>query len=74
MPVGCEMALFLMTTSTSRVADPSVDKEARLRAMLETKPKDSWERLHGWSKGSRLLREAARLGAEWREIENTRTK
>ncbi|MGV3660658.1 MAG: hypothetical protein ACO1TE_10755 [Prosthecobacter sp.] len=40
--------------------------------MLETKPKDSWKRLHGWSKGSKLLREAAKLGAEWRETENKR--
>lgn len=74
LPVGYAMALFRMTTSTSTVASPSVDKEARLQAMLDTKPKDSWKRLHGWSKGSRLLREAAKLGAEWREAENKRTE
>jgi len=36
------------------------------------KPNKAWRRAFGAMKGDPLLREAARLGAEWRKQENRR--
>lgn len=48
--------------------------ERRLQAVeaktFEKKPKGAWRELIGWAKDDDLHREAARLGAEWRQRMN----
>src|SRR5438874_8644236 len=43
---------------------------ASLEAAVKPRPRDAWKQIIGISKGQRLDREAARLGAEWRGKEN----
>ena len=45
---------------------------ASLEAAVKPRPRDAWKQIIGISKGQRLDREAARLGAEWRAKENKR--
>ena len=45
---------------------------ASLEAAVKPLPRDAWKQIIGISKGQRLDREAARLGAEWRVKENKR--
>jgi len=45
---------------------------ANLEAEVKRRPRDAWKLIIGTSKGQRLDREAARLGADWRVRENKR--
>jgi len=45
---------------------------ATLEAKVKRGARDGWKQIIGTSKGQRLDREAARLGAEWRGKENRR--
>lgn len=44
----------------------------KLKAKLGEKPGQRWREAFGAMKGDPMLREAARLGAEWRAQENRR--
>jgi hypothetical protein len=45
---------------------------ASLEAAVKRRPRDSWKQIIGVSRGQKLDREAARLGASWRMKENKR--
>ena len=48
------------------------NRVANLEAPVSSKPRDAWKQIIATSKGQRLDREAAKLGAEWRAKENRR--
>jgi hypothetical protein len=45
---------------------------ANLEGEVKRRSRDAWKQIIGASKGQRLDREAARLGAQWRADENKR--
>lgn len=55
-------------------ASAQTEAPGKATPSFERKPKGSWMQLVGWSKDDDLLREAARLGAEWRERMNEEGK
>jgi hypothetical protein len=45
---------------------------ADLETVVKRNPRDAWKQIIGTSKGQRLDREAAKLGAAWRAKQNKR--
>jgi hypothetical protein len=63
--------------STKVIAQQLADLQKRvanLEAEVKRKPRWAWKQIIGTSKGQRLDREAARLGAAWRAKANREGK
>lgn len=60
--------------STETIENKLAELEQRLEAVEEKtqdrKPPGAWKELFGWAKNDDLHRDAARLGAEWRQQMN----
>ncbi|MES2708035.1 MAG: hypothetical protein V4726_15695 [Verrucomicrobiota bacterium] len=69
-----ERRLAAVEAVTALQNRPQGESAAQSAPTFERKPKGSWEQLIGWSKDDDLLREAARLGAEWRAEANEEGK